>query len=166
MKTKDTLLRNKLALALLIACTAGAASAAGTATQDVNYEVQAINELAVSGSPSLTISTAVAGSAPTQATNASSSYAITTNQSSRKITAAINTAMPAGVTLKATLAAPSGATSQGAVTLGTVAVDAVTGISTLNESGKTITYTLDATAAAGVVALSSKTVTYTIAAGI
>ncbi|QTQ38918.1 Uncharacterized protein ToN1_48240 [Aromatoleum petrolei] len=133
----------------------------------MTYEVTAINELSVSGNPgALTISSATAGSAPTAVSDATTTYAITTNQSTRKITAAIDTAMPSGVTLKANLAAPTGATSAGAVTLGAVAVDAVTGISTLNESGKTITYSLEATTAAGVVTSASKTVTFTIAAGI
>ncbi|MCC4114223.1 hypothetical protein LLG90_02545 [Aromatoleum toluclasticum] len=156
----------KLALALAMTGLAGAAFAADTATQTVTYEVTAINELSVSGNPgALTISAATAGSAPTSVSDATTTYAITTNQSTRKITAAINTAMPNYVTLKANLAAPTGATSAGAVTLGTVAVDAVTGISTLNESAKTITYSLEATAAAGVVTSASKTVTFTIVAG-
>lgn len=156
----------KLALSLAMIGLAGAAFAADTATQSVTYEVTAINELSVSGNPgALTINAATAGSAPTSVTDTSTTYAITTNQTARKITAAIDTAMPLGVTLKANLAAPTGATSAGAVTLGTVAADAVTGITTLNESGKAITYTLDATAAAGVVTSASKTVTFTIAAG-
>jgi hypothetical protein len=45
-----------------------------------------------------------------------------------------------------------------------VAAPLVTGIATLNESGKVITYGLSATSAAGVVAVSAKTVTFTIAA--
>ncbi|CAI07689.1 hypothetical protein ebA2787 [Aromatoleum aromaticum EbN1] len=157
----------KLALATLLAGAAGVAFAADTATQSATYEVQPINELSVSGNPgALVINAATAGSAPNQVSDATSSYAITTNESTRRITAAIDTAMPAGVTLKVSLAAPTGATSAGAVTLGTVATDVVTGISTLNESGKVITYTLDATSAAGVVTSASKTVTYTIAATI
>ena len=69
-----------------------------------------------------------------------------------------------GVTLKVTLAAPSGGSSS-QVTLGIVAADAVTGITKLNESAKTITYELSATSAAGVVASDSRTVTLTLVAG-
>jgi hypothetical protein len=47
-----------------------------------------------------------------------------------------------------------------------VAADFVTGISTLNETAKSITYGLSATSAAGVVASATKTVTFTIAASI
>ena len=141
--------------------------AADSTTQSVTFEVTAINELSVSGNPgTLTVSTATAGSAPNAVSDATTTYAITTNESSRKITAAIDTAMPAGVTLTAELAAPTGGTSTGAVALGTTAVDSVTGITTLNEIAKTITYSLSATSAAGVVTSASKTVTFTIVAGV
>lgn len=142
------------------------ASAATTAEQTVTYEVTAINELSVSSpTVSLTVNAASAGSAPTAASDASTSYAITTNESNRKITGALNTAMPSGVSLSASLAAPAGATSVGAVALTGSAQDLVTGISTLNESGKVITYNLSATSAAGVVPSASKTVTLTVTAG-
>jgi hypothetical protein len=137
-------------------------AAAQTATQTVTFEVQAINQLSVSGNPgALTISTATAGSAPSSATNTSTTWAITTNESNKKVTAAINLAMPTGVTLSLTLTAPSGAASS-AVTLGTVAQDAVTGITKLNASGLTVTYGLDATTSAGTVASTTRTVTLTI----
>jgi len=141
-----------------------AASASAQATQDVTLEVQAVNEIAFTGSPSLVISTATAGSAPTSAT-ANATYAVTTNETNQKITAQIDSDTPAGVTLSVSLAAPAGATSAGAVLLGTTAQDVVTGIGTVNASGLNVTYTLSATAAAGVVPSTSRTVTYTITAG-
>lgn len=141
------------------------AFAASSATQTVTYEVAAINEISVSsGALSLTVNAATAGSAPTMASDATTTYAITTNELARKITGDIDTNMPAGVTLSVELAAPAGATSAGSQTLSTVAADLVTGIATLNESGKTITYELAATSAAGVVASASKTVTLTVTA--
>lgn len=158
--------RTLAALSLLVVV-ATTRSQAQTATQTATYSVSAINQLSVSGNPgALTVSAATAGSAPTDATDATTTYAITTNESTRKITAAINTSMPAGVLLKVALAAPTGGTSAGTVTLGTIAADVVTGISLLNESGKSITYTLSATSAAGVVESASKTVTLTIIAGV
>lgn len=135
-----------------------------SATQDVDYQVQAINEITVSGTPSLTISTATAGSQPDDATG-NATYDITTNESNKKITAAINTDMPANTTLKVNMAAPTGATGGGTLELSTTAVDAVTGISTVAESGLGITYTLSATVAAGVLSSATKTVTFTILAG-
>lgn len=151
------------ALALALTAAAGEASAQ---TQTVTYSVSAINQMSVSGNPgALAITTATAGSAPTDATSATTTWAITTNQTGTKVTGAIDLAMPAGVTLKVNLAAPTGATSAGAVSLGAIAGDLVTGITKLNESAKTITYTLSATTAAGVVASSTRTVTYTVVAG-
>jgi hypothetical protein len=150
--------------ALALAAFSAGNAAAQQATQDVSFEVQAINQLAFTGSPSLVISTATAGSAPTSVT-ANASYAITTNESNRKITASIDGNMPSGTTLSVSLAAPSGGASAGAVSLSTTAQDVVTGVSTANASGLSVTYTLQATAAAGVVAAGTRTVTYTIVAG-
>ena len=149
-----------------MALLAGATSAASaqTATQVVTFQVTAINQIAFSGSPSLVVNTATAGSAPTSASDASATWAVTTNQSNAKITASINSAMPAGLTLNVALGAPAGTTSIGN-SLGTTAVDLVTGITKLAQSGLTVTYSLDATPAAGVVASTTRTVTYTITGG-
>lgn len=145
---------------------AGLASAASSTQQTVTFEVQAINEISVSGNPgTLTVSTATAGQQPDAVSDNSTTYAITTNESNKKITVAIDTAMPSAVTLQIQLAAPSGATSAGNVTLSTTAADAVTGITQVAQSGLTITYTLTATVAAGVVGQTTRTVTLTIVAG-
>jgi hypothetical protein len=147
----------------LIAGVAGAASAQ-TATQSVTFQIDAINQIAFSGSPSLVINTATAGSAPTSAT-ASATWAVTTNQTSAKITASIGSVMPTGLTLQVDLSAPSGASSAGAQTLSTTAIDVVTGITKLAQSAIAVNYSLAATAAAGVVSSTSRTVTYTITGG-
>lgn len=137
-------------------------ASAQTATQTVTFEVQAINQISVSGNPStLSVNTATAGSAPTSASNNSTTWAITTNELSKKVTAAINSNMPTGVTLSVNLAAPTGASSS-TVSLSTVAGDAVTGISQLNQGSLIITYTLAATTTAGTVASTSRTVTFTV----
>jgi len=139
---------------------------AQTATQTVTYEVQAINEISVSGNPgALIVSSATAGSEPTAATDATTTYAITTNGSSKKITGSINTAMPANTSLSVTLAAPTGGSSAGAVALTASAQDLVTAISTLAESALSISYSFSADAAAGVIASAQKTVTFTVADG-
>lgn len=154
-----------LSVLMLVFLLSGMAMASNIVTQTVTYQVDAINEISVSGNPAaLIITAATAGSAPNSVNDASTTYAITTNETSRKITGAINTAMPTGLTLTVQLAAPTGGTSAGAVTLTAVAADLVTGISTLNESTKTITYQLSATSAAGVVPSATKTVTLTLTA--
>ncbi|MDQ6717879.1 MAG: hypothetical protein M3Z17_05980 [Gemmatimonadota bacterium] len=151
-----------IAVTVLFASTVASAQ---TATQTVTYAVSAINQIAITGTPSLSITTATAGSAPTQVTDATASWAVTTNQTNAKISASIPTGMPTGLTLSVSLAAPSGATSAGSTTLGTTAVDLVTTITKLAQTGLTATYHLDATAAAGVVSSATKVVTYTISGG-
>lgn len=142
----------------------GSAFAASTVNQTVTYQVQAINEISVSGNPgALIVSAATAGSQPTAATDATTTYSITTNGSSKKITGVLNTAMPANTSLKATLTAPTGGTGAGQVTLTASAQDLVTGISTVAQSGIAIGYEFSATASAGVIASAQKTVTLTVA---
>jgi hypothetical protein len=157
-----TLTRSLAVLAVLTAAGAGTAGAQ-TANQTVSYEVTAIDEISVSGTPSLTVSAASAGSQPGTAT-ASGTYSVTTNGTGMKITAEIDQAMPAGVTLSATLAAPSGAASAGTVVLTTVPQDVVSGITRVAETGLGITYGLSAEVTAGPVS-GNRTVTYTITTG-
>jgi len=166
MKTTQLFKLSALTMAVGMVVSAGAI-AADSAEQTVTYEVTAINEISVSGNPNaLTISTATAGSEPDAATDASSSYAITTNGSNKKITAALGTDMPAGVTLSLTATAPTVGTSGGKMELSTTAADVVTAIAQVADGdGNTLTYELAATVAAGVVASATKTVTLTIADG-
>jgi len=141
------------------------AMADNIATQLVSYEVTAINEIEVSGDPgALVVNSATAGSEPTDDTDNTTTWDITTNGGTdgKKLTGAIDTDMPANTTLEINLTAPTGATSSGDVTLSTTAADAVTLIDSVAESALAITYTLSATIAAGVVAQASKTVTLTL----
>ena len=148
-----------------MALLAGAASAASAqVTQVVTFQVNAINQIAFAGTPSLTVNTATAGSNPTSAVDASASWAVTTNQSGAKVTASINSNMPAGLTLWVNLGAPAGTTSIGN-SLSTTSVDLVTGITKLAQGSLGVTYTLDATPVAGVVSSTTRTVTYTITGG-
>ena len=134
---------------------------ASIGNQAVSYEIQAINEISVNGSPNLTVNTATAGSEPDSDID-TGSYNITSNGTDKKITGVIDTDMPANVTLKVTLGAPTGASSLGQVTLSSTAADLVNGITKTAESSLSITYELSATVDAGIVASGSRTVTYTI----
>lgn len=139
----------------------GTTLAGNTTTQNVSFTVAAVAEISVSGNPgAMAIVAPAAGSTLSSVTDATTSYAITTNQTGQKITAAIDSAMPSGVTLTVGMQAPTGATAS-TVTLGTVAGDAVTGISQLSASNLTITYTLSAELSAGDVS-GSRTVTFTV----
>lgn len=144
---------------------AAAASASAQATQDVTINIQAINEISIAGGAhTMTISTATAGQAPDDVTW-STTWAITTNQSNAKVSASIGSDMPSGVTLKVNLANPTNATSNGDVSLSSTAQELVTGITKLNESGLSLTYTASATALAGVQSV-ARTVTYTVTGGV
>jgi hypothetical protein len=139
--------------------------AGNTAQQTVTYQVDAINEISVSGDPgNLVVNSATAGSEPDEDTDNTTTWAITTNQTARKMTGAIDSNMPANVTLEINLTAPTGGSSAGDVSLSTSDADLVTSIETVAESGLTITYTLSATVAAGVVTQAQKTVTLTLTA--
>ena len=155
-------------LALAVALTFAAAPTARgqfTASQAITFSISAINQIAFVGSPTLTVTTAAAGAAPSSISNATATWAVTTNQSGAKITASIPTIMPAGVTLSSSLAAPTGATSAGFKALTNVATDLVTGITKVAQAAMVVTYRLDATPAAGVVTAQSRVVTYTITGG-
>ena len=163
MKTRKTFAVLFVVAALL--CMAAAAYAGDSATQTVTFEVQAINEITVSGNPGpLVVNAATAGGAPVAATDSSTTYSVTTNESDKKITAGIDTAMPTGTTLAVKLAS-SKATSAGEADISSATtgaeVNVVTGLSMCTDSAQTITYTFSATAAAGVVN-GTKTVTFTI----
>lgn len=157
-------MNGRVLLALTILAGASSVAAAQTATQTVTFQVDAINQIAFAGSPSLTINTATAGGNPTNAT-ANATWAVTTNQSTAKITASIGSNMPTGLTLTVNLTAPAGGSSAGAQALSTAAVDVVTGITQVAQSAIPLSYSLSATPAAGVVASQTRIVTYTITGG-
>jgi hypothetical protein len=135
-----------------------------SATQVVHFQVNAVNQIAVTGNPALAITTATAGSGLTSATSAGSSYAITTNEANQKITASLNQAMPTGVTLEVLMGAPIGATSAGPIQLGTASADVVTGITATASAALPITYRLNATTQVQM-GPTARTVTFTIVSG-
>lgn len=161
-----TIALRRSAVAITIILAAPPAARAQAAAQTATFTVNAINQIAVTGSPSMTITTAVSGSAPTSVTNVSATWSVTTNQSTAKITASIPTIMPAGLTLLVSLAAPAGATSTAFQPLGTTAVDLVTGVTKVAQGPLAVTYQLNATVVAGVVTSATRLVTYTITGGV
>ena len=98
-----------LSMVVLSAMVAVNAFAADNVAQTVTYQVSAINEISVSGNPgALIVITAVPGSQPTAVTDATTTYAITTNIANKKITGALNTAMPANTSLESDPRGPDG----------------------------------------------------------
>ena len=164
---KRSLIMKKLVIALVFLISlCGLNGLCMAVNQTVTFEVQAINELSVSGNPgALIINSANAGFEPIEVTDSSTNYGITTNGINKKITGEINSNMPANCALKISMAAPAGGVSTGHTVLSTIASELVTGISGLAESAKTITYSFSATIAAGLISSDSRTVTLTLTDG-
>jgi hypothetical protein len=123
--------------------------------------IGAQNTITVSGNPALLrISSAVAGSEPIGVSSGTTTYTVSvTSGGTRRITGRLSTALPPGVTVTVTLAAPAGATSMGAVVLDLTEKDLVINIPRPTTSTHAITYQLTATVSAGVIPLSSQIVT-------
>jgi len=150
-----------LALAVLVAFGGSANAFAQSDGHTVTLAVSSINVLAITGNVELTISAATPGSNP-DPVSGSASYAITTNDTSKKITASTDQNLAAGFTLEVDVDAPAGATGSTGTSLSTSAVDVVTNLATVAEAGMGLDYTFTATAAAGTLASTGLTVTYTI----
>ena len=138
------------------------AFAQATATQTVNLTVNSIYKLAVSGNPgALTISDMVVGATTASVSDATSNYSMTTNVASSRMTAQIDAALPAGLTLTIGLVGGNG-TSAGTVDVSDgTAKDVVTAIARGAASAQTITYGFTADASAGAFT-GSRTVTLTL----
>lgn len=148
---------------LLALSSSAALFGASSANATVSFGVNAINEISLSGNPAtLTINSATAGSNPTSASDSSTTYSITTNQTSKVITGSIDSNMPSGLTLSISLIAPSGATSAGSVAMTTTPQNLVTSISSVAQSSLGITYVLSASSLAASQGPLMRTVTYTI----
>ncbi len=136
-----------------------------SANQLVTLEVKVVNKINISGPISLTIDDVIPGGADLQpVSNNLTSYNITHNGSAvGKITAAINSPLPAGITLQLTLASTLG-TSKGIqnISNATTAIDVVDGINQGKDATQMITYNFSATPEAGVFTSTTKTVTLTI----
>ena len=121
--------------------------------------------LTVSGNPAaLNITAAVAGSQPTAVSDNSTTYTVLAVFTSH-ITAQLAANTPVGVTLRVTLAAPTGATSAGPVALDVTARNVVNSITNLLPQTRGITYQLSALASAGVISSRTATVTLTVVTG-
>lgn len=117
------------------------------------------------GSPSLVVSTAVAGFELSPATDATATVTVTTSGTNQKILARLSTALPPGVSLTMSIAPPTGATGHGNVSLTTSDQNIVTGLpDATTYSNLSITYTLTATTSATIETI-MRTVVISLAAG-
>lgn len=143
-------------MAIAVLSVMGMAIAPGAACQ--------LPTISVSADPgALVVTTAVAGSPPLPVSDATTTYSVTGILLVQKITAALATSLPPGVTLEIELEAPPGAVSSGRVALSTAARTVVQNIPPGVFSGLAINYYFTATTAAGVVPRDVRDVILTLA---
>jgi hypothetical protein len=123
--------------------------------------------MTASGDPgALIVQTATAGSEPAPASDAMTTYVVTTTSANQKIVARLDAPLPNGVTLTFQAAAPAGAASRGPVALTTADQEVVGPVPTPGTyAGLAIVYTLSSTVKAGPVPTSARTVTLSVVAG-
>lgn len=173
MKQNMKQLRIGFAVLALSLGLAGTAMAGNTATQSTSIDVQAIDEISVSGTPgtltiNATTASVTAGASSFTVTNSSTTYSVTTNATStRKITAHLDSAITTtGLSLFLTAASTAGVSS-GEINITSAISSApltiVTGLAQESDSSRTLTYkaTAGLTTPIGTV---TKTVTLTLTA--
>jgi cytoskeletal protein RodZ len=159
-----------LVLAFVLFMGMASVATAQSANHTVNVAISAINDISIAGDVTLSITTATAGSDPAPVSQGTT-YAVTTNDAggTTKISASTSVAPNSlgdgpgnDLDLSVTASAPTGGTSAGAKSLGTTAVDVVTAMAPVSESGVALSYTLTATAETGQLSSAAIVVTYTI----
>ena len=150
-----------LATVVLIFAPKAVVVAQTTDNHTATATISTINEIAITGgNPTLTINSATAGSGLDDATdNTSADLDWSTNDTSKKITAATNLASP-NFTLKVAAENVTGGTAASQVTLTTVAADFVTSIAN-TAGGCDLSYTASATVTDGT-GSDIHTITYTL----
>ena len=142
-------------------------ASAQTASQAVSLSVSKVYRIAITGAPTINmaINAGVAGTdALTPVTDATTTYAITQNNSAAtKVTANLDAAMAKGklqIALLSGLGTTAGTVDISNATSGS-ALNVVTAIAMGAEAGKSITYTFSANASEGLFS-AAKTVTLTV----
>jgi hypothetical protein len=156
-----------IVLSVLVLCLGftGVMMAADSSNQTVNTTVSAVNEVAATGTITLSVSTATAGSDLDADTDTDTAdLAWTTNQSGKKISAKLSSALTSGsLSVQAVSITGSGTpgTAQSAITLTESDQDLITVITTTAASCD-LTYSLSANAADGSASQVENTVVFTI----
>jgi hypothetical protein len=126
-----------MAVLVSVLWTTNLAMAEDAVQQTITVRVDAINEVSVNGELNTLVISSQKGSAANNAT-----WAVTTNETNKRLVGSIDADMPPGVTLSMELEAPSKALGNGPVVLSTTPQDLVTGISRVAEANLKVDYTL------------------------
>ena len=152
-------------LALLVLVSDTGLSQANIATQSLSFTVNAVQKISLSGTPNpLVISDGTPGTnALATATDNNTRYSIVHNgTASKRITAVLDVALPAGTELRAALATTSGTSAGSVVVPAGTAVNLVTGIPRGADANQPIVYTFSANASVGEMGPTTRTVTLTL----
>ncbi len=95
----------------------------------------------------------------------SNTYAVSTNETNKKITGSLDADMPSGVILQVNLSPPDGARSMGMQTLSATPVDLVLEVSMVSEVGLSLIYTFSVKGPLPSMTSASRVVTYTLTDG-
>lgn len=143
--------------------THGTSWAGNNATVVVSFKVTPISSIEVSGGPQLLeVFPHTTGDGTYEARDGSTTYSFYTNEKRRVITGAVDQPTPDHTKLQVQLAAPSGGSSAGDVTLSTTPRVLVSGVGKERGTNLPIIYTFSATKEAGKVPLTRRTIVYTI----
>jgi len=141
-------MKKALSILLIFACLLylePSAFAGNSAQQTVQFAVEEINEVSVSGDPeTMYVQSGEPGRLPPEVSESSTTYNITTTSSNKKITVHLTQSSydPTFCYLKVNLQPPPGATSPGDVQIpgDNSSANVVTGISKVSQSGLGISY--------------------------
>lgn len=139
------------------------ANASNVATQTITFSIQPITEISISGDPpAFNASQAVAGSGPSDVTDSSTFYSVTSNGTSEQVFASLDSAMPTGTQLCLMASPPTGAVSTGIVMLDVSNQSIVTGITQVAQSNLQLSYVFESTVQAGILPSTTRVVTLTL----
>lgn len=151
---------------LLVAVIGGllsAEAAAQSAVQQVTIVVKEVTAISSAGTVTLTIQAASDAGDELAPVSVSTYYNMTTNGTDKKIVAELDDAFPPGISLAASMEAPSArGSSAGQVDLGTGARALVTGLSRLRDTNVPLTYTASASVDVEPGSSATRTVTFTV----
>jgi hypothetical protein len=116
----------------------------------------------IAGNVTVTVNSAINVGGGLAPDSDSTTYSVINTIGVKKLIGRLSAAMPSATRLDVQLAAPSGATSAGVVTLTASDQNLVTGIGVVTEAGLDMTFTLSATVDAGLVNVETRTLTLTL----
>ena len=122
---------------LIVLLMSGLAMGEEVAQQVVTYRVDPINEISINGG---SYSLLIALGKDAKSNEGTAAWAITTNQTDKRVMGSLDADMPPGVKLLVELEAPQGAVSRGSVSLSTDPQGLVTHISRVAQDDLKLTY--------------------------